>query len=252
MEKFTKSFNYDDVFVRSLAVGFTSEFYRKVRWSNTWSNTSSLVTVPVYYGLSTDERFSMDLFIDEIVGKRPDLNIDPIPRAHFTWSNSTIKRNEYSNPNVEVEYYKYDTEGNLKKLKGIIRFLPIKSTFSLEIKLNKEIDLMKCQESLWEFFFAYKYFYVKFKDFRIDCILDVPDDKALENIREIDGIKGKNDTIRSLKFDFDIHSYFPIEPIETPPVIDTSCNSVIFKGTTNKLTIVPKKRNFLGGDVNPC
>jgi hypothetical protein len=43
------------------------------------------------------------------------LNIDPKPRAHFVLESSTIKRNEYSNPNVNVEYYK-EENGILKKV----------------------------------------------------------------------------------------------------------------------------------------
>ena len=109
---------------------------------------------------------------------------------------------------------------------------PAHFNFKMKIVLSKEIELMKCQQSLWEFFFAYKFFYITHNGYRIDCILDVPDDKALTMTREIQGIKTKNDTDKFIEFSFDIHSYFPIEPIETPPIIATECNRVIFKGNT--------------------
>ena len=250
MSKFEKKFNYDEVFLRNLTLGAMIEFYRKVRWINKWTDKEKLITVPVYYGMVGDERFDLDAFVDDIVGTRPELNIDPKPRAHFVLENSTIKRSEYANPNVNVEYYK-EENGILKKLSGKMRFLPIKATFSLKILLGKEIELMKCQQSLWEFFFAYKYFYIKHNGIRIDCILDVPDDKEMEIQRQIEGVSGKGDTDRFISFNFDIHSYYPIEPIETPPIVATNCNRVLFKGSTRTLGQKATNKVYIGGNVNP-
>jgi len=251
MSKFDKKFNYDDVFLRSLTLGAMSEFYRKVRWVNTWDTKQKLITVPCYYGLIGDERFLLDAFVDDIIGTRPDLNVDLKPRAHFVLQNSVIKRNEYSNPNVNVEYYE-EKNGILKKLSGKMRFLPVKATFNIEILLGKEIEMMKCQESLWEFFFAYKYFYIKHDNIRLDCILDIPDDKQYEIQRTIEGLKGKGDTDKHIKFSFDVHSYFPIKPIESPPIVATNCNRVLFKGKTLSLASENDTKVFIGGNVNKC
>jgi hypothetical protein len=256
MNKFDKKFNYDEIFLRNLTLGSMLEFYRKVRWINKWTDNKGLykeklITLPVYYGLVGDERFDLDAFVDEIVSERPELNIDPKPRAHFVLESSTIKRNEYSNPNVNVEYYK-EENGILKKYLGKIRFLPIKATFHIEILLGKEIEIMKCQQSLWDFFFAYKYFYIKQNGIKIECILDMPDDKQVEIQREIDGLKGKGNTDKYIKFNFDIHSYYPIEPIETPPIIATNCNRVLFKGNTRSLNSINNNKVYIGGNVNKC
>lgn len=247
--KFEKKFNYNNVFIRSMVLGVMNEFYRKVRWFNTWDDKEKLITVPVFYGLVGDERFMIDLFVDDITGKRVELNIDPIPRAHIEWQNSIIKRSEYANPNVNVVYYK-EENGILKKLQGKMKFLPIKTTFKIKIWLSKEIEMMKCQESLWEFFFAYKYFFITHNSIRLDCILDVPDEKAIDINREIAGISGKNDTDKFIEFDFDVHSYFPIEPKETPPIVATNCNRVLFKGNTRKLSLTNIKKTFLGSNIN--
>jgi hypothetical protein len=249
MNKFEKKFNYDDVFLRNLTLGSMVEFYRKVRWINRWSDKEKLITLPVYYGLIGDERFELDAFVDDIVGQRPELNVDPKPRAHFVLESSVVKRNEYANPNVNVEYYK-EENGILKKLIGKMRFLPIKATFKIEILLGKEIEVMKCQESLWEFFFAYKYFYIKHNGIRLDAILDIPDEKQADIERTIDGLKGKNDTDKKISFSFDVHSYFPIEPKETPPIVATNCNRVLFKGTTRSLGQKGTPKVFIGGNIN--
>lgn len=251
MSKFEKSFNYDDVFLRNLTLGAASEFYRKVRWINKWADKEKLITLPCYYSLVGDERIMLDLFVDDIVGTRPELNIDPKPRAHFMLQNATIKRNEYSNPNVNIDYFK-EENGILKKYVGKMRFIPIKATYHIEILLSKEIEVMKCQQSLWEFFFAYKYFYIKHNGIRVDCIIDIPDDKEVDIKREIEGITGKGDTDKYIRFDFDIHSYFPIEPIETPPILSTNCNKVLFKGNIRTLANNTTKKVYIGGNVNPC
>ena len=250
MNKPNKKFNYDDVFLRSLTLGAISEFYRKVRWINKWDDKEKLITVPVFYSLMGDDRFLLDAFVDDTVGDRPDLNIDPKPRATFVLKSSTIKRDEYANPNANIEYFK-EENGILKKFIGKMRFLPIKASYEMSILLSKEIDYMKCQESLWEFFFAYKFFYIKYNSIRIDCILEIPDDKDFEITRELEGIGKSGDTDKFIKFNFDIHSYFPIEPKETPPIIATDCNRVLFKGSTFTLNKSPKKI-FLGGNVNKC
>jgi hypothetical protein len=255
MNKFDKKFNYDDVFLRSLTLGAIAEFSRKVRWINRWiddkgNTVEKLITVPVYYSMVGDDRFLLDAFVDEITNsKRPELNIDPKPRAHIQLENATIKREEYANPNVDIEYFK-EENGVLKKLIGKNRFLPIKATFHIEILLGKEIELMKCKEALWEFFFAYKFFYITHNGYRIDCILDIPDDKESTITREIEGIKNAKDVDKYIKFNFDIHSYFPIEPIETPPIVATNCNRVIFKGNVRTLSSVSNKKSFIGGNIN--
>ena len=255
MNKFDKKFNYDDVFLRNLTLGAVNEFNRKVRWFNRWidangNNIEKLITVPTFYSMIGDERFLLDNFVDEIVGKRPELNYDVKPRAHIQLESSTIKREEYSNPNVNIEYYK-EENGVLKKLLGKMRFIPIKATFHIEIILGKEIEMMKCQESLMQFFFGYKLFYIKHNGYRIDCIMDVPDDKESTMSREIEGVKGKGDTDKFIKFNFDIHSYFPIEPIETPPIVATNCNRVLMKGyIRTPLSSLSNNKIYIGGNVN--
>jgi hypothetical protein len=68
--------------------------------------------------------------------------------------------------------------------------------------------------------------------------------------REIDGIKNAKDVDKYIKFNFDIHSYFPIEPIETPPIVATNCNRVIFKGNVRTLSSISNKKSFIGGNIN--
>lgn len=248
MNKFEKNFNYDDVIIRDISVGVLSEIYRKIRWYNTWDDGKKLVTLPVYYGSVGDERFLYDAFIDDIVGIRPDLNIDAIPRAHLLFEGANVKRNEFSNPNVNLEFYK-EENGILKKQSGKFRVLPIDISFSLKIELDSEIDIMKCYQSLWDWLWVYKYFYITYNSFRIDCVLITPDDYQNEIQREINGISGKDDTKKFIDIQFNVHAYYPIEPKETKPKL-TNCGKAIFKGRMWSLGKKDDDDTFIGSNVN--
>ena len=248
MNKFEQSFNYDDVILRDMTLGVISELYRKVRWTNKWNDKEKLVTVPIYYGMVGDERFQLDAFVDDIIGNRPELNIDPIPRGHILLDSAVVKKNEFSNPNVNMEFYK-EENGILKKMTGKFRVLPIQATYSLKIELDTEIDMLKCQQSLWDWFWTYKYFYITYNSIRLDCVLVTPDEYQGEISREIQGLSGKDDTKKFIELKFEVHSFYPIEPKETKPQL-TNCGRAIFKGKVWTLGSKGSKKTFVGGCVN--
>jgi hypothetical protein len=248
MNKFEQSFNYDDVILRDITMGVISGLYRKVRWINKWDDKEKLVTVPIYYGMVGDTRYQMDSFIDDIIGSRPELNIDPIPRGHIILENANIKGNEFSNPNVNMEFYK-ESNGILKKLNGKFKVLPIQATYTLKIEVDSEIDLMKCRQSLWDWVWSYRYFYITYNSIRLDCVLKTPDDYQQEMQREIQGISGKDDTKRFIELSFEVHTFYPIEPIETKPTL-ANCGRAIFKGNMRSLASKGRKKVFIGSCVN--
>lgn len=247
MNKFEQNFNYEDVILRDMTLGVMKELHRKIRWINKWNDKEKLITVPVYYGMVGNERFLLDAFIDDIIGIRPDLNIDPIPRGHIQLESATVKRSEFSNPNVNMEFFK-EENGVLKRLTGKFKVLPIQATYKLKIKLDSEIDLMKCKQSLWDWFWVYKYFYITYNSIRLDCVLVTPDDYQTEIQREIQGISGKEDTNKFIELSFEVHTFYPIEAKETKPL--TNCGKAIFKGKVWSLGNTRNKRKFVGEDAN--
>ncbi len=252
INKFDKSFNYDDIFIRDVITGVISEFHRKLRWTNKWktaeSYTEKLITVPIYYSLTGNERYLLDAFVDDIIGERPDLNIDPIPRGHLVFKSASIKRNEISNPNVEMQFYSED-DGIIKKQIGRFKVLPLLITFSIKIELDNEGDLLKCKQSLWEWYDKYRYFYITHKSFRIDSIFTTPDDTQDEIQREIQGLKGHDDTKRYIEFQLDVHTFYPIQPKESKPK-SAVCNKAIFKGRMSSLGKTNNKATFIGSNIN--
>jgi hypothetical protein len=248
MNKFEQSFNYEDVILRDITLGLISGLYRKVRWTNKWHDKEKLVTVPIYYGMVGNERFDLDAFVDDIIGDRPELNIDPIPRGHVELNDASVKKSEFSNPNVNMEFYK-EENGILKKMTGKFRVLPIQASYKLKIEVDSEIDLMKCRQSLWDWIWSYKYFYITYNSVRLDCVMTTPDDYQQEMQREIQGISGKDDTKRFIEMNLDVHTFYPIEPKETKPTL-TNCGRAIFKGKIHTLGNKGRKKVFVGGCVN--
>jgi hypothetical protein len=248
MNKFEKSFNYDNSFIRKMVLGVISEMHRKIRWTNVWEDKEKLVTLPIYYGFGSDERYLLDAFVDDVIGKRPELNRDPVPRGNIIINNSVIKRDEYSNPNVYLTYYK-EEDGIMKKMKSKRRNLPVKTTIDIELKMKTEIDLLKCQESLWDWFLGYKYFYIDHEGMRIDCTMEFPDDYPQEINRENEKpIGGNNDTMKFIKFSIDVNSTYPLPLKEQKPIYPTT-NKALYLGNIRTLGDIPE-RKFIGGNVN--
>jgi hypothetical protein len=246
MSQFEKTFNYDNVFIRSVAIGMIKQFYRKLRWVNNFSSIDREVTIPFYYSNKGDDRFMIDAFIDDVVGKRPELNIDPVPRGIVKLTSASSKLNEYSNPNVNTLVYK-EEDGEIKKVFGRYRPIPVLLTFNVEIRLESEIDIFKCQQSIWDLFWMYKYFYIDYKFMRIDAAMFISENQTTEISREINGLQTSKDK-KSISFDVNIHSNYPIEPDDSK-LINVN-KKVVFKGDINSLRGKGRKRKFLGGNVN--
>lgn len=246
MAKFDESFNYDDVFLRDVTLGISKEFYRQLRWTNVWKDQKKLVTVPFFYSIVGDERFLLDAFVDDVPGKRPELNYDQIPRGIITLNSWGIKTSEFTNPNVP--FYTYEEKnGELKKVVGKYKPLPLNFQYSIEILLDTEIDVWKCSQSIWDFFFKYKFFHIEYKSIRVDCNMYLPDSKNIEIPRQIDGLSG--DTNKKITFDLDVNTFYPIPPKES---VSNPINKsrVVFKGNLKTLGSKGRKKIWIGGDIN--
>lgn len=245
MIEFNQSFNYDDIFIRDITISLVKEFYRRVRWINKFKDVEKLITVPFQYSNVGDERFLMDAFVDDITGKRLELNYDAIPRGVITLNNWSIKQDEFSNPNVNFHTYE-EENGVLKKVVGKYRPLPIKLTYDFSILLGTEIDTMKFNQAMWDFFWYYRFFHIEYKSVRIDCKLYVTNDVSLEIERQIQGIQGETD--KKISFPVEVHTFYPIPPRESKSIPINK--KVVFKGKTLTLKNKKPKKNWLGGDTN--
>ena len=247
MSDFDKNFNFDDVFLRDVTLAFVGQFYRKLRWKTSHDEGDKIVSVPFYYSLKGDNRMMLDAFIDSVTGKRPELNIDPIPRAHVLLKSWNIKTSEFSNPNVNFNTY-VETDGILKRVSAKYRPLPIKLDYEIELILDTEIDTFKVTQAIWDMFAFYKYFYLKYKYLRIDAIMTIPEQLDVNIIRELEAIT--HEDYKTIKLDIEVHTYYPIPPSKRKM---TPVNRrVSFRGRTWETKENTKKRTFLGNNINGC
>lgn len=246
MGTFEQAHNWNEVFMRDITVGLTSELYRKLRWFNRWSNgDTKLITVPFYYTITGDDRFLLDAFVDDTPGLRPELNIDPVPRAIIELSSWTAKRSEFTNPNVDILMYE-ERNGELKQVIGKYKPIPMKFTYSVDIYLASEGDVFKCSQSILDWIWGYKHFYINYKSLRINAVFYIHDEHTTEIERQISGLSGSN--AKHIKFSIDVHSYYPVSPIKNKPIPINK--KVRFKGNILENGIPPVEKKYLGGSVN--
>jgi hypothetical protein len=246
MVEFEQEFNYDDVFYRDVTIALTKEIHRKIKWINVFENgTRKEVSIPFGYSFVGDDRFLLDAFVDDITGTRPDMNIDPFPKGTITLSNCTRKTSEMANPNVRLETYR-EVDGQLQKVSGYYRVIPVKFTFDIAITLGSEGDMWKCSEALLKFFHVYKYFKFEHKYMRMNAVVVFPDMHNTEIPREISGIS--TDDIKMIKFSLEVNTHYYIEPEESE-VIATN-KKVVFKGRTWQMKMQKRVRKWMGMGAN--
>jgi hypothetical protein len=241
MATFTNNFNYDDIFFRDITVGLIATLHRKISWDYNFTQGKKKVTVPFYYNLVGEERFLMDAFIDDVTGKRPELNTDPVPRGTVTLNGWTRKTSEYTNPNVR--YLNYVEEGDmLKKVYAKYRFVPMKLTYDISILLNNESDIFRCSQAITELFSFYKHYNIEYKYMRIDAVMMMPDTHNTEITRDIAGIS-RDEQKKTITFSVDVHTSLPVEPVTKG--IDYN-QRVQVKGRVKTLGLKGSKRQMFG------
>jgi hypothetical protein len=241
--EFDHTFNFDDNLYRSITIGVINEFYRKLRWNYTWNDKTTAVTVPFFYSLTGSDDFLTDAFIDNIVGRRPKGQIEQIPRGVIVLNSYAIQSKEKTNPNVNMVVYK-EIDGMIKKVIGKFRIIPVKCKYSVVIKLDNENDINKCNLSLMRLFqqTSYQFFYVNSDSFRIDCLMSLPDNQDFEIGRDI---TLTSEDKHEIKFEIDVDSFIPIDPIQSP-LIPVNNKFKTIKGRIWDMPYQKKEPKYIG------
>ena len=202
-----QKFNFDDVFFRDLTVCVLDTLEGRLNWINRFSSGDVLVSVPIYYSMTGDDRFLLDAFQDDIVSENRyvELNTDQIPRGHLTLTNFNIRSDEFRNPNVWLRsVVEDDTE--VKKLLKQVRAIPITATYDLTILLKNEIDIFKCSQEIMNTLWLYKFMYFEYNYMNIDAIMLMPDTETIQIQREKNL---KSDDIVKLTLSIEVQTYYP-------------------------------------------
>jgi hypothetical protein len=205
-------YNYDDCFFRDLTVAVLANLQDKIKWVNRFTDGDVQVSVPFYYSLTGSEDMLMDTFSDDIVSTNRfvELNTDAYPRAHITMESSTVKADEFANPNVWLRTV-VENNVEIRNILSKVRAIPIQANYSVTILLNSEIDTFKAKQSIYNLLWLYQYIYFEFNFMSIDAMLVTPDDFSVEINRDKDL---SNDNTIKMTFDIEVHTYYPAINIE--------------------------------------
>lgn len=233
--------NYDNVFFRDVLLGLCKTMQEKISWTNVYDSQEKRITVPFVYSMTGDERFLLDAFVDDYAGTRLEMDYEPVPRAVVVQSAYTQKTSELTNQ-VRLVAYQEDEDGNVRKVYGKYRVVPMKFTYDVTIILSTEIDVMKCAQSIIEKFPSYTTFFFEYRYLRIDAVVTIPETQSTEIIRDINAGTESNKT---MKFSLDVHVNLPIPSQDPATSYD---NRIGVGGRTLTLGSRGSKRTYLGTD----
>jgi hypothetical protein len=207
MSDIGNKFNFDDVFFRDVALAFQKTLNERISWTNRFQDGVKPVNVPFYYSMTGDERFLLDSFSDDIIGKRVELNTDQIPRGHYTQTGFNIKSDEFANPNVWLrQIIEDDKTSELRKVLAKIRAVPVKISYDVTILVDNVGDTWKCQQSIMNTLWLYRYMNFEYNFLKIDAVLFIPDDMPVEILHEKDM---SSDNSLKIKVSIEVHTYYP-------------------------------------------
>lgn len=210
-----KEKDYDNQFFRMVTISLAKTMSKQIRWINRFEDKNIRVFLPFYTSLTGDERFCLDAFVDDIIDVRLQMNTDQLQRGTITFNGISSKGDELANPNQYLSK-KVNINNKLKKVISKVKAVPISLTFDIEIHLATSNEVDKVSQKLLDMFFNYYFYNFDYYGLRIDAFFGLPDDKAIEIPREI---KMDSDRKKTLKFNLEVKTFYPIFKITTDDLI---------------------------------
>jgi hypothetical protein len=90
----------------------------------------------------------------------------------------------------------------LQKTKGI----PINMNFDIDIQVKSELEIFKASEKILNMLFNYMFYNIDYYGMKIEVFFNLPDDKNIEIIREINM---ETDSKKHIKFSITVQTYYP-------------------------------------------
>ena len=223
MSKFIDKKNYDDVFLRSVIVGFLGFLKDKFNYTIYGEeNGFQKINVPISYSLTGQHRYILDAHYDDVPDMRVNSNTDQIPSANFKLDSWNIKNDEFTNPNVWVDVTKELGE-EIIEFATQLKAIPIKLNFTLDIILDNEIDLFKIWESYMKTIWIYKYFKFTYHRIPIQAVFNFIGDTDNEFVR--DSNFGDNKDGYKTTYSFEVHTFFPLFDLNRNDITEYNENS---------------------------
>jgi hypothetical protein len=211
LNKIGHEYNYDNNYFRMIIVALAKTLNKQLRWVYRFETEKKCVSLPIFTTMTGEQRFLLDSFVDDITDKRVELNTDIKPRGVINLETWGAVSDEYANPNIYIpKNVKINKE--LKRITTKVKAIPIQFNFNFEIHLTSENDVYLINSKILDMMYNYYFFSIDYYGLKIDSVLFLPDDKTVEQPRNIP-IESNRDKI--MKIPFSVKSYYPSWKVDT-------------------------------------
>lgn len=214
MSNFDLHYNYDDVFLRNIVVGFVNLMHVAVQWDmQTGRGVSDKrrVAVPFYFSTTGSERYLQDNFLNDIVsdpeGEKAEGPYNQIPRGVCNMGGMTVLSNEVTNKYVRVERTRMQEDGTLKTFSVETFWVPVELEFDTTIHVDSMVDQLKCAEAATKAFYKNRVFQVDLTSMRIPALAYFPEETEMPRTFEF---KFDDKKSYSVKFPVHVKTHLPV------------------------------------------
>jgi len=199
-------YNYDNLFIRTVSVALGKTLSSKIRWINHFEDHKYRVIVPFYYGF-IQEQFVIDTFVDDILGKRIELDTTQRPRGIIRLKSWNPVSSEFANPNQYLSQ-KAHVNNDIRNIVSKVRAIPVTINYDVEIFLANQGDAEKCMQKIMNQFFNFKFFRFEYFGLTIDANFQMPDSTNIEiSPDKVDF--SQDDRYTKVTYSLEVKSYYP-------------------------------------------
>lgn len=258
MSQYDLHYNFDDIFLRNVIVGFINLTHENVRWYMQTGRAHTErreVRVPFYFSTTGSERYLQDNFLNDMVtdpaNEKAEGTYDLIPRGILNLTGMSVVTNEITNKYVRVERTRMQDDGSLKTFSVETFWVPIEMEFECTIHVDSMADQLKCTEASMAAFYKHRPFQVDLVSMRIPAVAFFSE--KYENDRTFD-YKFEDKKSYTVKYPVTVKTSFPIFLNETEVFrgnrIDTFSSSITV-ANKDGLGATAKSTSHTGGPTGP-
>jgi hypothetical protein len=212
MSGFLEKYNTDDVFLRSLIIGFVRSLNDLVTYKQVNDKQEMLeIYIPFLYSLSGDESFLQDQFL-EYVDCDGNLqfaegNYDIVPRGVVVLNSASIDASALTSKFVRTTYTKESEQGEMKSFSAFTNNIPISLDFSVKIRVDTMLDSFKVFQSVIDALYKVNSYNFEFEGVRVPVQIGFPE--QYQNDKQFEFTYGSTQKWIEIEFSVVGESYFP-------------------------------------------
>ena len=215
-------FNKDDVIIRNILIGVLATLNNKMYWYNKINKTVNgadtvekrKITVPFYFSTTGDERFLMDVFMNDVAYEDPTLPsgkaetfYNKIPRGIMQLDGISIDAGSLTNKFVRAFYQRVQDDGTLTTFNSEVFMVPLKLPFTCSIYVDSNLDIFKAIQRVIEIFYKYSVFQIDVDGTRIPAVAGMPEEYNKERPIEYTFTDKK---VWKVDFSIEVQTFMPI------------------------------------------